>query len=210
MKNLLLLPAILAFPLVASAQDAQPTQIKIGITAGSNISFMRADDSAYDPWVGRTVGFTAELPLSNRFALSSGLHYEQRNYRMDYELSDPFDPVFYTGTVEYYNHFITLPVTAKLFFSAENSVYVLGGGYSSLAIGNRYKLDGEKLKGTGSEPKTISFGAAFGAGYRWKIDTENELNFEIRDYLELTNGIKNSKGYKSNTIALTINYQLSL
>jgi hypothetical protein len=212
MKNRLLLLAMVALPFFASAQDNQPaTGIKLGVSLGSNISFMRNDKGMnYDPWTGQTAGFTFELPLNNRFALNTGLYYEQRNYRRDFEISDTFDPIFTSATAEYHTHFLTLPVSAKLFFKENSSIYILGGGYASLFLNDKITVDGEKVRSSNSNVQKINAGATFGAGYRWKIDTQNELNFELRDNLGLTKSLKNSDGFKSNTIALLINYQLSL
>nr|WP_322625108.1 porin family protein [uncultured Flavobacterium sp.] len=212
MKNRLLLLAMVALPFFASAQDTPPaTGIKLGISVGSNISFMRNDAPVnYDPWTGRVAGFTFELPLHKNFALNTGLYYEQRNYRRDFQMSDTFDPIFYTSTAEYYNHFLTLPVSAKFFFKENSSIYILGGGYASLFIDDTFKVEGRRLRNSADNIQKINAGATFGAGYRWKIDTQNELNFELRDNLGLTKGFKNTDGFKSNTIALLINYQLSL
>lgn len=212
MKNKILLLAMVALPFFASAQDnPSTTGVKLGISVGSNISFMRNDAPMnYDPWTGRMAGFTFELPLNNRFALNTGLYYEQRNYRRDFEMSDTFDPIFYTSTVEYYNHFLTLPVSAKFFFKENSSIYILGGGYASLFIDDTFKVGGKRQRNSADNIQKINAGATFGAGYRWKIDAQNELNFELRDNLGLTKGFKNTDGFKSNTVALLINYQLSL
>lgn len=216
MKKKLLWLALAAMPFFASAQENQSkTSSKLGISAGGNISFVRDDNQMdYNPWTGVTAGLTFELPINNRLALNTGLYYEQRNYRTELETYgiNPFDPIAATTIIklESKNHFLTLPVTAKLFFSSENSFYVLGGGFASLFLADKFVWDGSDALSPDSIVKKTNFGATFGPGYRWSIDGRNELNFELRDNLGLTKGYKNTDGFKSNTIALIINYQLSL
>ncbi|MFP5437398.1 MAG: porin family protein [Bacteroidia bacterium] len=216
MKNKFLLFALAAMPFIAAAQDnPSTTGIKLGISAGSNISFLRDDNGMdYDPWTGRTAGLTFELPINKRFAFNTGVYYEQRNYRTDLEMysTDPFDPIAgtYMATLEYKNHFLTVPVTAKLFFSDENSFYILGGGFASMFLADKLVWNGRNSPSPDSIVKKANFGVTFGAGYRWSIDSQNELNFELRDNLGLTKSYKNTDGFKSNTVALIINYQLTL
>ena len=214
MKSKLLLLAAIALPLCATAQETATKQnpFKVGVSTGTNLSFMRNDTfNTYDPWVGKTIGITAEKSIHPHFSLSSGVYYEQRNFRTNYE-SVSFDPNVYYDTydVEFRNHFITVPLTVKAFFTKESSVYVMAGGYASFFLRGVYKDGTDTLLNTKRSTESTNMGAVFGGGYRWKIDGRNELNFELRDNLGLTGMFKNSDNYKTHTIALVVNYQLAL
>lgn len=213
MKNKLLLLAAVALPLFATAQETATNYkaFKLGISTGTNLSFMQKDTyNTYDPWVGKTIGITAEKALHPHFSLSSGVYYEQRNFRTNYEAVN-FDPNIYeTYDVDYRNHFITVPLAAKVFFTKESSVYIMGGGYASFFLRGVYKDGTDTLLNTKRSTESTNMGAVFGGGYRWKIDGRNEFNFELRDNLGLTGMFKNSDNYKTHTIALVLNYQLAL
>ncbi len=169
--------AIVAIGMVGlvNAQD-----VKFGAKAGLNISSWKGDlnGEALESSAGLVLGATAELSLSEKFAIQSELLFSQNGTNARYQ----------EDKIEVKLDYISLPVMAKYYlfdgFSLE------AGPQVSFLVKNSYAVAGVDIETPGF--KDVDFGANFGLGYRFEngISLQGRYTMGISDVVE-QNDIQN-------------------
>jgi len=153
MKKLISLFSLVLLLLVATQSFAQ---IKFGVKTGLNITNMlsKNDDEKFSKDFvmkpGLHLGATAELPISESFAMETGLLFSMKGYK--YDKND----YRYTLNINY----LEVPVNAVYKINLEEiSILLHTGPYLGYALSGKVKSDKEMFGENGDKKKyTIKFG----------------------------------------------------
>lgn len=169
MKKTLLI-AVLAFGLIANAQDFK---VKYGAKAGVNIANITGAEESFDPIISFHAGGFAEFLISDKFSIQPELLYSVQGAK-NKKAND-----YFNETILNLNY-LNLPIMAKYYIAEGFSLEV--GSEIGLKLGAKVKVKSNSID-AGKNFKDVAFGLNFGAGY--KLD--NGLNFGARYNLGLTN-----------------------
>lgn len=215
--------ALLITALTSLTLAAQSTPLKFGVNAGATYAGVYGNRIAEenDYAVDFLVGLSLEVPLNEKFSLSTNINYERISFErfrpFDEIFFDPDDPAFMDGgfDVRLTLHYVTIPVNLKYYIGASKRFYINGGPFAGIYVGESGKVDGKKVKTEGDNLyKTINAGVNLGFGTSIPLNAKNNLNIELRENLGLINisdvPVVDGDNLKTNSVNLIVSWQFTL
>lgn len=151
-------------------------QMQVGATAGIGGATQSAIGNIYsnnDLFTGYNAGIILRKPLSESFALKTGLSYTLKGRSFDVKEEDK-----YIGYTDKFNYLV-LPVKAEYSIPVmANRLFVAAGPYAGLLLDASQKT-GDTTTGLNDQTKDFDFGLAFDLGFGKKCFSRNELQVSI-------------------------------
>ena len=175
-------------------------QIKIGLTAGLNISNsifnqMNSSTESNNYKAGFQAGVVADFGISNQFSITPELLFSQRGSK---------------GNISYLTlNYMQLPVNATYKFDVGNDskLFVFAGPYLSYALSGKIKtaerlIQNTKFGSKDDEYKPLDFGLNIGVGYQFE-----KIFFKLQFNPGLYN-LSNVKGssFKNTNLTFSVGY----
>ena len=190
--------------------------LKFGINGGMTYSSFRGNPSVenFNSGIDFLTGFSFEYNLKERFSLIVNLNYDRKRASQSLYtefIENPDDPGFY-GNVKIIlkKQFITLPILVRYKFGNKNDFYINGGPFISYLLKSQLSNDYDNTSSNETKNfKKIDYGLAFGIGKTFKLKNNNEISFEIRENLGLTDISSINGPIKTNSFNLICNYSFN-
>ena len=168
-------------------------KIDYGLNVGINYFNVRGNDFAdqYNYDFGFLIGITFEYTLKNNFSVITGINYEKKNtINENSNTLDSNGNVLGNAVIKEKFDYLNLPILLKINFN--NSFFLNGGPYISYLLSSETEIDSsvsETVSNIDSTDrfKKVDLGLSFGIGKGFKLNEKNNLNFEIRYNLGVTN-----------------------
>lgn len=174
-----------------SFQNTIAQDISFGIKAGSDFSNWRGKDvkdADLNTNISFHAGAFAEMPLSGKWNLESGIYISQKGFKADEEIFGSTLEVKSTST------YLDVPILAKYFVTRNYNVFV--GPQASYLLNNKvvYEFDGDKdtEKGVSGFNK-FDLGAVAGMGYQFDSGLLFSANYDFG--LLKMDDVTNTKAY---------------
>lgn len=211
---------VFGFFLMISGIASSQQKPLFGVNAGVTYSNIRGNEYADEFRYGADflVGFSAEIPLSNKWSVIGNINYERKSFKRDFELiylefRDFNDAAFPKGNVKIRETFsyLAVPINIRYYIGSKKNFFINGGIYTAFFLNSKVKSDGQVQPSNNDGFTTVEVGADLGAGYVFRLNDKNRLNVEIRDNFGLSNGssYQNSE-FRTNSLNLILNWQFTL
>lgn len=183
------------------SQDNNHKKFKIGINAGANQSNFKGDVlDEYKKAIGYSFGISTKYMLSEKLSLLLHFNYDNKSMVLkNFDSYSPSDPYLYSFENKIIFNYINIPLNANYYIDKGNRVFAQAGVFYNyfLNVENKTtrKDTGENIN-LFAKPnvKKYDYGFTFGMGYRFKIDTKNEIAIILKDEI----GVPNIFDYENN------------
>ena len=183
MKKIIFASALLS-SLLLSAQFSFDTT-RYGVTGGATYSRITNAHNPSGPLYSFYGGFLALIPLndSEQFFLQPEVEYLGAG-----ESGRDSDAKGYPGyDAIYANHYISLPIYFKAYFSeAESEFFGIAGPKFNILLGQtikdaplKYTVDGDPATGVNGKAASFNFALGFGLGYSYKRKLEVTARYDL-------------------------------
>lgn len=212
---------LLVLTILAFTVQSQDQGIKLGLHISPNLTNNHASHSGQDIRKLRfdfAAGVDIEVPIGSRMTLKSGLEYEGKGEKLEFQatLSSAMPPETKRINISY--DYLQIPLLASYKVSKGTThLYLDLGPYAGYLLsanifdGPLGAYEGGEFNQT-NEHKSFEFGIISGLGLSFPISDKIEGNIAIQDHLGLTNINKPFRNYKAktHTIGLRLGTMLRL
>jgi long-subunit fatty acid transport protein len=195
MKKILLAALVLLCSFTIFAQDKEPKNIKLGLTAYPNIGWIKSDiqDVKSDgARVGFTYGLLSDFYFTENYAFSTGLQLTSINGKTEEILIGPADEPL-PANVKYKLQYLEIPAKIKLSTPERNAIKF----YGEFGIGNAFNIRAKKdidlTNGTIYQQKTDIYDDIY--FYRASMIIGAGIAYNIGENTNLAGGLTFNNGF---------------